>query len=94
MPIATPNFRKWQAAELAAQAVEGEIRQRLLAAPRDALPDLHDELVLAGALRHKAHALFQDAMVELEIIASTLERRALDAYSIDARGSASPGKLG
>jgi hypothetical protein len=93
MPIATPGFGKWQAAEQAAQAVEGEIPKRLLEAPADAPPpDLDAELAPAGELRRIAHALFEDAMIELDNVASALERSALHGYSADMRRSIPPSR--
>jgi hypothetical protein len=73
MPMQTPRFRKWQAAELAAQAVESEIRKRILESEheRQAL-DMHDELVFAAQLRRDAHALFLEAMEELDLVTARL----------------------
>lgn len=88
MTVETPKFKQWQAAELAAQAVESEIRRRLLEAPRDALPrDLHEQLAVAGTLRRTAHGLFREAMVELDLASATLHQRVRPACAFDVRRS-------
>jgi hypothetical protein len=95
MTIETPKFRQRQAAELAAQAVEREIRRRLLEAPRDALrPDLQKQLAVAGTFRRNAHGLFQEAMIELDLASEAVQHRVLMACAFDVRRSDLHGRHG
>jgi len=80
MPLETPRFRKWQAAELAAQAVERSIREQIDAAAADGgHAEIGDELAFASELRRHAHRLFLEAMEELDDVVSSLNHRALIA---------------
>jgi len=78
MPIETPRFRKWQAAEQAAQAVERSIRELIdEASAHGGHADIFDEMAFASELRRHAHRLFLDAMEELDGVVSSLNHRAV-----------------
>lgn len=76
MPAEILKFREWRAAEAAAQAAERQLLKMMLQAEQEGCAHQLDKAAQsAHALRVRAHALFEEAMQELEAVAESLHHR-------------------
>ncbi|NML44105.1 hypothetical protein HHL11_10120 [Ramlibacter sp. G-1-2-2] len=78
MQTETPKFQAWFAAEKEAREAERKLHAQMLQFARgtSAAP-LADVVLLARSKRAMAHALFDEAMQELDAIARSLHHRQL-----------------
>ena len=76
MQTETPRFHAWLAAEKEAHEAERQLHAEMLQYARSESPAPPGDLVLvARAKRLKAHALFDEAMQELKVLAESLHHR-------------------
>lgn len=84
-----PKWTRWQSAELAAQAVERGLRERLMESVRNpGAPDTADEQASVHELRQHVHQLFVEAMDEMACTARAL--RTVPSHPADGPAPAPP----